>query len=292
MGRVVVRQALAQSDIEIVACVRSERAASELPPIPAARGRAARVDFKDPESLRHAFRGAAALIHLPGLLIETASSSYQSANVDTLRIAIGAARAEGVASLVLVGTVGADSSSENPYFRSKGIAEQLLIHSGLAYTVLRVPLVLGCTSEGARAFARDSAGGLVPMIGGGRAREQPIDARDLAAGALSAALGAPQARNCVLDLVGPESLPMRELVRRGARLRGARLRVVPLPTGPLKLLLALRNRFTRGGLSPGVIDVMQSDVSMDPRPAAHALGIKLSNLDDTIRRSLEDAGAE
>ena len=212
--------------------------------------------------------------------------------MDTLRVAIGAARAEGVASFVLVGSVGADSGSANPYLRSKGIGEQLLIHSGLAYTVLRVPLVLGCASEGARAFARDSAGGLVPLIGGGRACEQPIDARDLAAGALNAATGAPQARNCVLDLVGPESLPMHELVRRGARLRGARLRVVSLPPRPLKLLLALRSRFTRGGLSPDVIDVMQSEVRMDPEPAARALGIELSGLDDTIRRSLEDAGAQ
>ncbi len=292
MGRVVVRQALARGDINIVACVRSERAASELPPIPTSRGRVARIDFEDPESLRDAFRGAAGLIHLPGLLIETASSSYQSANVDTLRVAIGAVRAEGVASFLLVGAVGADAGSENPYFRSKGIAEQLLIRSGLAYTVLRVPLVLGCASEGARAFARDSAGGLVALIGGGRAREQPIDARDLAAGALNAAMGAAQAQNRVLDLVGPESLPMRELVRRGARLRGARLRIVPLPTGPLKLLLALRSRFTRGGLSPGVIDVMQREVRMDPGPAVRALGIELSNLDDTIRRSLEDAKTE
>ncbi len=287
-----MRQALARGDIEIVACVRSERAASELPPIPASGGRVARVDFEDPESLRHAFRGAAGLIHLPGLLIETASSSYQSANVDTLWVAIGAARVENVASFVLIGAVGADSGSENPYFRSKGIAEQLLIHSGLAYTVLRVSLVLGCASEGARAFARDSSSRLVALIGGGRAREQPIDARDLAAGALNAAMGAEQAQNRVLDLVGPESLPMRELVQRGAHLRGARLRVVPLPTGPLKLFLALRSRFMRGGLSPEVIDVMQSEVRMDPWPAARALGIELRSLDDTIRRSLEDASAK
>ncbi len=292
MGQVLVRRALARDSIEIVACVRSERAASELPPIPAGRGQADRIDFDHPESLRRAFRGAAGIVHLPGLLIETASSSYQSANVETLRVAIGAARAEGIASFVLVGAVGADSGSDNPYFRSKGIAEQLLIHSGLTYTVLRVPLVLGCTSEGARAFRRDCAGGLVALVGGGRVCEQPIDALDLAEGALNAALGAPRARNCVLDLVGPESLPMRELVRRGAQLRGARPRVVPLPTAALKLLLRLRSRFRRGGLSPGVIDVMQSEVRMDPGHAAHALGIELSSLDDTIRRSLEDASAE
>ena len=292
VGQAVVREAIASADVETVACVRSDRAASQLPPIPESRGSVARIDFEDPESLRRAFRGSAGVIHLPGILIETRSASYESANVEALRCAIEAAHAEDVGKFVLVGAVGADPSSANPYFRSKGLAEQLLLHSGLTYTVVRAPLVLGAAAQGSRAFARETSGGFVAVVGGGRSLEQPLDVRDLAAGALAAAVEIDRARDRVLDLVGPESVPMREILRRGARLRGARIRIVPLPVRPVKALLALIRRLAGAGLSPDVIDVMQTDVRLDPQPAARALGIELHELDDTIRYSLENVGME
>ncbi len=291
VGQVVVRHALARPEVEVVACVRSERAASELPPIPSGRGSVAHIAFDARMSLRRALRGSAAVIHLPGVLIERPGASYRAANVDTLGATLEAALEESVDKLILVGAVGADPTSQNPYFRSKGEAEQLLIHGGLAHTILRAPLVLGCASEGTRALARETAGGFVLLIGGGRSLEQPIDAHDLAAAALNAAADPTRARNQVLDLVGPESLPMSEIVRRGARIRGTRPRIVPVPASALKTILRLARRFAPAGLSPDVIDVMQTDVRRNPKPAAEALGIRLTPLDDTIRRSLEIAGA-
>ena len=185
VGQAVVRQGIASADVETVACVRSDRAASQLPPIPESRGRVARIDFEDSESLRRAFRGSTGVIHLPGILIETRSTSYESANVEPLRCAIEAAHAEDVGKFVLVGAVGADPCSANPYFRSKGLAEQLLLDSGLTYSVVRAPLVLGGAAEGARAFVRETSGGFVAVVGGGHSLEQPLDVRDLAAGALA-----------------------------------------------------------------------------------------------------------
>ena len=122
-------------------------------------------------------------------------------------------------------------------------------------------------------------------------RERDVLEHDLAAAALNAAADPTCARNRVLDLVGPESLPMSEIVRRGARIRGTRPRIVPVPASALKTILRLTRRFVPVGLSPDVIDVMQTDVRHNPKPAAEALGIRLTPLDDTIRRSLEIAGA-
>ena len=269
-----------------MAAVRSERAARELPPLPRGRARVALVDYDDPPSLCAALRGSRALVHLPGILMESPGTTYESANVETVRAAIEAARAEGVEKLVLVGGVGADPASKNPYFRSKALGERLVRESGLAYTVLRAPLVLGCRTEGVRAYVRETGQSLVPLVGGGHTREQPLDARDLVRGALRAALDVDCARERVLDLVGPESLPMREVIARGARLRGRRSRVLPVPRAVARALLGLRALVARGGLTPDVLDVMMTDVCCDPKPAAQALGIELTPLDDTIRESL------
>jgi len=291
LGRVLLERALLRPDVEIAALVRSASAEAQLPALPADRARAVRVDWSDAAGLRQACRGAVGLIHLAGILIESRATRYHEANVETTRAAVAAARAAGVAKLVLVSAIGADSHSRNPYWRSKGDAERLVRESGLTYTILRCPLLLACESAGVRALAREVSARVVPLPGGGANLEQPLDARDLADGALNAALSPACARDAVLDLVGPESLPLRELVLRGARMRQKRPIIVPVPTLLLRAILTLRTRLLGPGFSPEVIEVMLSDARFDPAPAAKALGISLRPLDETLAHSLALASA-
>ncbi len=290
LGRVVIERALPNPAIELVALVRSARAEAELPSLPAGRARAARVAWSDAIGLRKACEGAAALVHLAGILIESRETRYVDANVETTRAAIAAARGAGVGKLVFVSAVHADPRSANPYWRSKGEAEALVRASGIPYTILRCPLLLGCASAGVQALAREVAARVVPLPGGGANLEQPVDARDLADGALRAALSTECARDAVLDVVGPESLPLRELILRGARGRGAYPIIVPVPTLLLKAVLALRTRLFGPGFSPEVIDVMLADTRLDPEPAAKALGLALRPLHETLAHSLALAG--
>ncbi|MCP4004332.1 MAG: NAD(P)H-binding protein [bacterium] len=285
VGQVVLERALLRDDLEVIAAVRSERAAGELPVIPEDRGRIALIDYASPETLAKAFADASALIHLPGLLIESATSSYETANVETTRAAVNAAKAAGLAKLVLVSAVGADITSRNRYFHSKAKAEQMVAQSGMPYTILRCPMVLACRSHGVRALVRETGQKLLLLNNGGRHRDQPIDARDLADGALNAASDTGCACNQVLDTVGPESMPVHAVISCGARLRNVSQRIVPIPTGPIKLALALKQRLAKGGMTPEVMEVMELDVNLDAKRAAQALGIELRPLDETLRES-------
>lgn len=291
LGRVLLQRAVARADVEVVAIVRSERAEAELPALPRDRLRTARVDFRDAAGLREACAGALGLIHLAGILIESRNTSYVEANVETARAAIAAARGSSVPKLVLVSAIGADPRSANPYWRSKGEAEALVRESGSDYTIVRCPLLLACDGAGDRALAREVAGKIVPLPGGGANLEQPLDARDLSDGLLNAALSRDCARGLVLDAVGPESLPLRELVKRGARLRGTHPIILSVPTALLRAILALRTRLLGPGFSPEVIEVMLADTKLDPVPAAKALGIALRPLDETLAQSLALASA-
>jgi NADH dehydrogenase len=225
-------------------------------------------------------------VHLAGILIESRATRYREANLETTRAAIEASRAAGVPKLVFVSAIGADPRASNGYWRSKGEAEALVRESGLSYTILRCPLVLACDSAGVRALVREVDGKIVPLPGGGANLEQPLDARDLADGVLNAALSPACARDAVLDVVGPESLPMRELVLRGARIRKTYPVIVPVPAPLLRAVLGLRTRLLGPGFSPEVIDVMLADTKIDPAPAAKALGIALRPLDETLAHSL------
>jgi NADH dehydrogenase len=289
IGQAIVQRACGDPrEPRIVAAVRSDRAASQVPPIPEVRGAICRVDYERPSTLCAALEGATALVHLPGVLVERRGSSYETANVETTRLALEAAHSCGIAKVVMVSVVGADPGSQNRFFRSKGLADDLVRGSGLAYTILRAPLVLGRGTEGTRALLRETSRGSVRLLSGGRTRHRPLDLEDLAEAVLRSALDAAVARNCVLDLTGPEALCYRDLVERTARARGRTIRVRSFPAAPLRLALALRTWLLGPGLSPDALGVLLTDTCEDPERARLELGIELTPLEVTIRRCLEN----
>lgn len=273
------------------AAVRSDRAAGEIEPLLGGSGRVVRISYGDPGSLEAALEGASAVIHLAGILFETADSTYEQANVASTRSVLEAARRSGAGKLILVSATGADEASANRYYRSKGQAEALVRASGLCYTVLRVPLLLGPGTAGAASLRREAGRRRVRLIGGGRNYQQPLDVDDLARGAVAAAAGPAAANNKTLDLVGPLSLPERELVARAGRQLGHEMRIGTIPKGWLSLLLAIRERIAGAGFSRDTLEVITADTRLDPEPAARELGIQLTGIDEMIRRSLA-AGEE
>ena len=285
VGRAILRVAsLRAAPVELVAAVRSERAAGELTPV-AGSARVVRVSYDDAASLRAAVAGAAAVIHLAGVLVERPGTTYEDANVETTRRVADAAERGGVRKLVLVGAVGADDRSPNRYWRTKAAAEMVVRGSGIPYTVLRVPILLGAGTEAAAALRRRLGRDVVPLLGGGRTLQQPLAVDDLARGAL-AACEPGVAADRTLDVVGPAPVTDREIVERAARLSGRRVRIVPVPVGLVRLALAVGRRLGRHGLSPDALEVLTTDTRVDPAPAVHALGLALTTLDAMIRESL------
>jgi NADH dehydrogenase len=270
---------------ELVAAVRSERAADEIRPLLGEGSSAVQISYDDPGSLDAAFRGASAIIHLAGILVERPGSTYEQANVAPARSVVEAAKRCRAGKLVLVSATGADEASSNGYYRSKGRAEALVRASGLCYTILRAPLLLGGATEGAAALKRNASQRKAKLIGGGRNLQQPLYVDDLARAALAAAQPS-VASNRTLELVGPVSLPERELVERAARMLGHEVRIRSISKRLLSCVLAIRRRFAGTGFSVDVVDVITADTRLDPQPAASELGIQLTGIDEMIKNSL------
>jgi NADH dehydrogenase len=269
----------------LVAAVRSERAAEEIRPLLGNQSTVARISYDDPNSLDQAFQDATAIIHLAGILVERPGSTYETANVAPARSVIEAAKRCGVAKFVLVSAIGADEKSSNGYYRSKGQAEALVRASVLCYTILRAPLLLGPATEGAAALARNASGPKATLIGGGRNFQQPLYVDDLARAALAACQPS-VACNRTLDLVGPVSLPERDLVERAAKLLGHEVQVRSIPKGLLSFALTIRRLVSGPGFSPDSLDVITADTRLDPGPAASELGLELTGIDEMIQNSL------
>ncbi len=270
----------------LVAAVRSDSAADDIRPLLGEGSSLAVVSYDDLSSLEAAFRGASAIIHLAGVLVERRGSTYEQANVAPLRSVVEAAKQCAVEKFVLVSATGADEKSPNGYYRTKGQGEAVVRASGLSYTILRAPLLLGPATEGAAALARNACGPKARLIGGGRNFQQPLDVDDLARAALAASQPS-VASGRTLDLVGPVSLPERELVERAARMIGHEVRVSSIPKRLLSLVLAIRLRVAGPGFSPDAVEVITANTRLDAHPAATELGIHLTGIDEMIKRSLE-----
>ena len=269
----------------LVAAVRSDRAADEIRPLLGEGSSAVLISYDDPRSLDATFRGASAIIHLVGILVERPGSTYKVANVAPARSAVEAAKRCAVEKFVLISATGADEASSNGYYRSKGQAEALVRASGLCYTVLRAPLLLGPATEGAAALARNASGRTAKLIGGGRNFQQPLYVDDLARAAIACAQPS-VASNRTLDLVGPVSLPERELVERAAMLLGHPVRIRSISKRLLSFTLAIRQRVAGPGFSVDALEVITADTRLDARPAASELGIRLTGIDEMIENSL------
>jgi uncharacterized protein YbjT (DUF2867 family) len=270
---------------ELVAAVRSERAADEIRKMPGHKSSTVQISYDDPGSLDEAFRGATAIIHLAGILVERPGSTYQEANVAPARSVVEAAKRCAAEKFVLISATRADEKSSNGYYRTKGQAEALVRSSGLCFTILRAPLLLGPATEGAEALARNASRPKASLIGGGRNFQQPLYVNDLARGAIAAAHPS-IALNRTLDLVGPVSLPERELVERAARVLGHQVRISSIPKGLLSFVLAIRQRVLGPGFSTDALEVITADTRLDPEPAATELGLRLTGIEEMIENSL------
>lgn len=119
---------------------------------------------------------------------------------------LAAESAAGVRHHVALSVVGADRLPDSGYMRAKAEQERLIAASGLPYTIVR-----------ATQFFEFLGGIAGPQGDGGTIRlptapMQPIAAKDVAAGLAEVVVGTPV--NGIVELAGPESLPVAEFVAR------------------------------------------------------------------------------
>lgn len=275
--------------VPVRAVVRSERAAGTLegsPGNPDVRI----VDYLDQAAMSAAAQGCSHIVHLVGIIKESAASTFEAAHEGTSRVVAEAAAEAGVANVVYLSILGASPDSANACLASKGRAEAILMNGSTPALILRVPMVLGEGDYAARALAR-RARQAFGVTFRAASLEQPIYAGDVVE-AICAALRGAVPGSAIVDLAGPESLTRRALTARAAAQLGRRSRLISLPIG---VGLALAGLFERLGPNPPVtramLGVLDHDDRIDPQPAADRLGIRLTPLDVMLERILRSGSA-
>lgn len=232
------------------------------------------ADLDSEAALRRALAGAAGVVNLIGILYETGRRSFAEVQGALPGRIAAAARAEGVARMVQISAIGADPASASAYARSKADGERRVLEAFAEATVLRPSIVIG-PEDGFfnrfAALARISP--VLPLIGGGRTRFQPVYVGDVAQ-AVVAALEREDCPGQIYELGGPQTYTFAELMRYMLKVVGRRRLLLSVPFGLAEVLARLLELLPEPPLTRDQVELLKVDNVVSPgMPGLQALGI-------------------
>jgi len=276
IGRNVVR-ALCKRDYRLRVAVRRPELAGHLQPLgKVGQIHAVQANLRYPASVEAAMRDSHVAVNLVGILAEGGAQSFDAVQGKGAGAVAGAAAAVG-ARMVHVSAIGADANSPSRYARSKAAGEAAVFSVVPDATVMRPSIVFGPEDQFTNRFAALARmSPMLPLIGGGTTKMQPVYVGDVATAVADAVDGKAKA-GATYELGGPEVLTMREIMEIILATADRRRTLVSLPFGIAKLQ-ALLLQFAPGALklTPDQVALLRSDNMVSD--AAKAAGLTMEGL--------------
>ena len=172
--------------------------------------------------------GCDAVLHLIAVVDEHGSQTFDRVNVEGTRNVVREAERAGVRKFVYVSSLGADRG-ESGYHKSKRQGEAIVRTFNGAWCVVRPGSVYGPGDDQVSLLLRMVRTlPVVPVVGGGDQRFQPIWHEDLAE-ALARVVERDDLAGRELDLAGMESTSQNDLVQRLAKITGRQAPELDVP---------------------------------------------------------------
>jgi uncharacterized protein YbjT (DUF2867 family) len=212
IGRYIVKRLAARGDVVPVGCRDAEAAKFLKPMGDVGQVEPLNVAIDDEVVLRAFVAGSGAVINCVGILRESGSQTFERVHHTGPALLARIAREEGVARLVHISAIGADSRSASAYARTKAAGEAAVRDAFPTVTILRPSLVFGPEDQFFNRFAAMAMMmPVLPLIGGGATRFQPVYVGDVA-DAVIKCLDDPTTAGRTHELGGPKIFTFRELL--------------------------------------------------------------------------------
>jgi uncharacterized protein YbjT (DUF2867 family) len=188
------------------------------------------ISLEDTDKLRECLSGCSGVIHCAGINREIGSQTYARVHVEGTRHLVELCRELGIPKFTTVSFLRARPDCGSAYHESKWEAEQVVLASGLDYTILRPGVIYGrgdhMLDHLSCAFMTFPLFGLVGM---GKDRHlRPIAVREVAS-ILVESLSDERLSRQTLSVTGPEELTLTGAVKRVAGVMGKRPLFFRLP---------------------------------------------------------------
>ena len=236
VGRHAVR-ALAKAGYRIRVAVRRPHLAPEVKVMgDVGQIEVVQANLRNAPSVAAAVAGSDVVINLVGILYAAGRQTFSSVQAEGAATVAKAAAAAGVKRLVQVSAIGADAGSPSAYARSKAEGEAAVRAAFPGAVILRPSVVFGPEDEFFNRFAAmASVSPVLPLIGGGETKFQPVFVGDVAK-AIVAASGRDDLAGQTFELGGPEVLSYRQVLEYVVKETGRARPLVPVPW-PLAALI-------------------------------------------------------
>jgi uncharacterized protein YbjT (DUF2867 family) len=258
LGRHVVR-ALAKQQYRIRVGVRRPDLAGHLLPLGSVgQIGAVQANVRNEASVAAAVRGSDVVINLVGILFERGRQRFEAVQGYGAE-AVARAAAAHDARMVHVSAIGADANSTAAYARAKALGERLVLAAAPGATIFRPSIVFGPNDSFFNRFAALARiSPMLPLIGGGHTRFQPVFAGDVAQAIANAVAG--EARlGTIYELGGPEVSTFKQLMEFVLATIERRRLLVPIPFGLAKFQAAFLALMPNPLLTPDQVDLLRYD---------------------------------
>jgi NADH dehydrogenase len=214
----------------------------------------------DDEAVLPAFlAGKDALVNCVGILFERGAQKFDVVHHSAPAKLARLAREAGVERLVHISAIGAEPRSGSAYGRSKAAGEQAVKDAFPTATILRPSIVFGPEDDFFNRFAAMAVmSPVLPLIGGGETRFQPVYVGDVADAVISA-LDDPATAGRTYELGGPKVYTFRALMELMLAEVKRHRRFVDLPFGLASLQARLLSLLPKPLLTPDQVEMLRRD---------------------------------
>lgn len=197
------------------------------------------------DSFEHSLGGCDAIINLVGVIREFPSKNitFERLHVQATANLLEAARRSGIQRYLQMSALGSRPDALSAYHQTKWRAEELVRGSGVDWTIFRPSLIFGPQDAFINMLAAQlRSAPLMPVIGSGSYRLQPIHADDVAR-CFTLALTMPETIGQTYELCGGDRLSYEALLDMIADVIGRPAPWKPhLPLGLMKLVIPIMQR--------------------------------------------------
>ena len=241
-----------------------------------------------PGSLEAGMAGCDTVIHLVGIIREHKSRGItfdRLHRVGTNNV-LAAAAAAGVRRYLHMSALGTRAGARSRYHQTKWAAEEAVRTSGLAWTIFRPSVIYG-HGDGFLSLLAGMVRRLhvMPVIGDGRQRLQPVPIEHVAAG-FARAVRAEASVKQTYAVTGADAVSMIELLQLIGAAMHRRIRIVRVPLGLIRPLARGLHRMPTFPVTPDQILMLEEDSTADPGPFYSVFGLTPLPLAQGLRQVL------
>lgn len=211
------------------------------------------------ESIERAIQGADVVINLVGILYEKGTQTFEALHVEGARLIAKKSSEIGVQTLLHMSALGAHLKSRSRYASTKAKGEEAVLTHFPDATIFRPSVVFGPEDAFLNRFAEMALiSPILPLIGGGRTRFQPIYVGDVAEGLLKASYKK-EAQGKTYELGGPTIYTFKELMEYLLRTTHRKRVLLPIPFCIAKMMATFTQLLPKPPLTPDQVELLKTD---------------------------------